>query len=176
MNKTMRGALLGLVIGSTVLPAAAADLEPLPTPIPAPDLELLGVDGGLHRLADHRGEVVLVNFWASWCTPCLREMPSMQRLADSLPGSSFEILAVNVAESRAAIEKAYSRTEVRFTALLDPASTAFHAWQVRVLPTSFLIGPHGRVRYRVEGPVEWDSAEAIGIVESLMADRHEKSD
>lgn len=139
-------------------------------PVQAAALQLADTNAAQHALADYRGQVVLVNFWASWCTPCVREMPSMQRLSDRLAGRGFNVLAVNVAEPVRRVQAFLARQRLTFTALLDPDSVAFHAWQVSVLPTSFLVDRRGLVRLRQVGELDWDDPDLQATVERLIAE------
>jgi thiol-disulfide isomerase/thioredoxin len=145
-------------------------LEPYEAPDePPPDLALPDLEGVTHRLADYRGKVVLLNFWASWCTPCIQEMPGMYRLAQERDPERFQILAVNVAEVGARAKRALRTAGVELPVLLDRDSGAFAAWGVRVLPTSFLLDPDGKIRYVGLGPIEWDGAEAAAHIDRLQA-------
>ena len=150
-------------------PTSAADLKPW-TGSPAPGLELRDLDGRGHRLADYRGKVVLVNFWATWCAPCREEMPSIQRLKEQLAGKPFAVLAVNLDEPETRIRKFLSQMTVDFTVLLDPGKKAASAWNARILPASFVIGPDGRIRYSLVGELDWGHDRVVGrIVELLPA-------
>ena len=135
-------------------PAAAQQLKPWSGGA-TPALELRDVEGRLHRLADYRGKVVLVNFWATWCEPCREEMPSMNRLRASLAGQPFAVLAVNLAESDARIRRFMEQVPLEFTVLMDRDSAVAKSWQARVLPISFIVGPDGRIRYSVVGEIDW---------------------
>jgi thiol-disulfide isomerase/thioredoxin len=120
-----------------------------------PALALRDLEGRLHRLEDYRGKVVLVNFWATWCEPCREEMPSMNRLRAALAGRPFEVLAVNLAESESRIRRFVEQVPLEFTVLMDRDSAIAKAWQARVLPMSFLVGPDRRIRYSVVGEIDW---------------------
>ena len=133
-----------------------------------PALALRDVGGQLHRLEDYRGKVVLVNFWATWCEPCREEMPSMNRLRASLSGRPFEVLAVNLAESEARIRRFKEQVPLDFAVLMDRDSAAARAWQARVLPISFLIGPDGRIRYSVVGEIDWTQERVRTTVLALL--------
>jgi thiol-disulfide isomerase/thioredoxin len=160
----LTGCLLSLMIG-------AADLE-VPTESNAhPPLKLQGLDGHQHSLEDYRGKIVLVNFWASWCIPCLREMPGMQRLAEKFSDRPFEIVAINVAEPRNVVAASGERMKIDFAILLDPEKVAMNNWAVKVLPTSYLLDTEGRIRYQAVGPFDWESDTANGAVESLLPAR-----
>jgi len=147
---------------------AAGSLDPNPNADTATEFALADLDNKLHRLSEYRGKVVLVNFWASWCVPCVMEMPGMQRLANSLIDQPFEILAVNVSESENQIREFLKRMDVHLTILMDRDGEALKAWQGKVLPASFLLDRSGRIRYQVIGPLEWDSDEAEKIIEELL--------
>lgn len=159
-----RIALLALVCA---VPCGAAELQPWRGG-PAPQLELRALDGPAHRLADYRGRVVLVNFWATWCEPCREEMPSMQRLKEKLAGRPFAVLAVNLDEPEARIRTFLSRMKVDFTVLLDPGRVAAKSWNARILPASFVIGPDGRIRYSVVGELDWSHEHVVGRVTELL--------
>jgi peroxiredoxin len=149
------------------VPCGAAELQPWRGG-PAPQLELRALDGPAHRLADYRGRVVLVNFWATWCEPCRDEMPSMQRLKEKLAGRPFAVLAVNLDEPEARIRTFLSRIKVDFTVLLDPGRTAAKSWNARVLPASFVIGPEGQIRYSVVGEIDWSHDRVLSRVSELL--------
>ena len=149
------------------LPAAgipAADLKPW-TGGKVPALVLKDLKGATIDLADYRGKVVLLNFWATWCEPCRDEMPSMQELKRRLAGRPFEVLAVNLAESETKVADFVRRFPVDFTIPLDRNSAARRDWNVKVLPTSFVIAPDGSVRYSVVGELNWaDDFAAVGLI------------
>jgi thiol-disulfide isomerase/thioredoxin len=137
---------------------------------PAPALEARDLKGVAHALAGYRGKVVLLNFWASWCPPCLREMPSLERLRVNMTGRPLEIVALDSAETAGDVQDYLSRMKLGFTILLDPDGSATRRWKVFALPTSFLLDAEGRVRYVLTGPTEWDEGEALKVIESLLAE------
>ena len=133
-----------------------------------PGFELEDLQGRTHRLADYRGKVVLVNFWATWCEPCRAEMPSLDRLRSSLAGKPFEVLAINLAEPLSRIEKFTDAVPVRFPLLRDRDGSVGKAWRARLLPASFLIGRDGRIRYVAYGELDWMSDAARARVDELL--------
>jgi thiol-disulfide isomerase/thioredoxin len=137
---------------------------------PPPALALRDLAGRSHELAAYRGQVLVVNFWATWCEPCREEMPSLQRLRDRLAGRPFAILAVNYGESAGQVSEFLPRAGVAldFPLLLDPGQRTARAWAVRLLPMSFLVGADGQVRYRVIGELDWTGDEADGVVRRLL--------
>jgi len=134
-----------------------------------PPLTLKDPDGRTHALADYRGKVLLINFWAAWCEPCREEMPAMRTLRERLAGQPFAVLVVNHGESASRVREFLAREHLAFTALLDPNTEAARAWRVRVLPGSFLVDADGRVRYSVIGEFDWTSDEAMRVVRELLA-------
>ena len=133
-----------------------------------PALELEDLQGRAHRLADYRGKVVLVNFWATWCAPCREEMPSLERLRQALAGRPFVVLAVNVGEG-ARVAAGYLKTMPHgFTVLHDRDGSTTKAWGARILPATFVIGPEGDERIRHFGAPDWSSSEAQKRITALM--------
>jgi len=156
------------------IPAAAQTqtLTPLAGRPPAPDFTLAGADGKTCRLADFHGKVVLVNFWATWCPPCRREMPSMQRLWMLMRGEDFRMIAVDVGEDADTLTGfiAALTTPIGFPMLLDHDATVSEAWPVIGLPTSFLVDRRGRLAYRALGGREWDQPALVARIRELMAE------
>jgi peroxiredoxin len=149
------------------MPAHAADLAPWQGAT-APPLALTDLDGRKHDLSAYRGKVVLVKFWATWCGPCRAELPSMKRLRDRLIHAPFAVLAVNVDEPEARIRRFLETTPLDFVVLPDPGGRTARAWNVRILPSSFLIGRDGAIRYSVRGDVDWSSDAVAAIVDKLI--------
>ena len=129
---------------------------------------LKNINGEIVRLSDYQGKVVLVNFWASWCSPCLQEIPSMQRLEKSLAEHPFEIIAINVAEQKRKVIYQAKRINMTFIVLLDSGSNTFKQWQAKILPTSFIVDKKGHIRYLAQGPIEWDTDEVSTTIENLL--------
>ena len=143
--------------------------EPVGRGSPAPDFSLprLGSSEPL-RLADLRGRVVLVNFWATWCRPCEEEMPAMQRLYEALAGTGFEILAISVDEDPALVESFRDRLGLTFPILLDPEQRVAHRWQTYRFPETLLVGRDGEIVERYVGPKEWDAVAYVDRIRRLL--------
>lgn len=146
---------------------AAVDLRPVPDRPQAEDFTLPDTAGEAHSLSDYRGRFVLVNFWAEWCPPCVHELPSMQRAYEALHGKNFEILAVHVGPGSDRTGDLLEKSGVGFPVLMD-ADLALGDWGVRALPSSYLIDPQGRVIYRVEGAIDWDSSASRDLLDRLL--------
>ena len=133
-----------------------------------PSLALRDLQGREHKLADYRGKVVVLNFWATWCVPCRVEMPSMQRLQDKLAGKPFAVLAVDFGEGAPRVSEFLKKVPVRFTVLLDRDTSAATAWKVKVLPTTLVLDREQRIRYSVVGDLDWDSQFVEDTIKKLL--------
>jgi peroxiredoxin len=157
---------LALVL-ALALPASAQELKPWAGGA-TPPLELSDMKGARHRLADYRGKVVLVNFWATWCVPCRDEMPSIERLRASLDSRRFAVLAVNLAEPESRIQKFLDAVPLGFPVLLDRDAKIARAWQAKLLPATYIVGPDGSIRYRHLGELDWSTPEVQKLIVGLM--------
>jgi peroxiredoxin len=165
-----------VVIAAAVAAAVLAALllsEPVPDPIragqPAPDFQLPRLsDGSPVSLGALRGRVVLVNFWATWCAPCLEEMPAMERLYQELRGEGFELVAVSVDAGRDEVQAFRDRLDLSFPILLDPERAVAHAYQSYRYPESYLIDPSGRIAARYIGPRDWDAEVYARSIRRLL--------
>jgi len=137
--------------------------------LPAPDFTLSGLDGKTVSLSEYRGKVVLVNIWATWCSPCVDEMPSMEKLYQKLKGKNFEILAVSIdslgAEVVAPFMKKYKLT---FPALTDPEGTIRKTYRATGVPESFIIDKNGILVKKIIGPLDWATPGALGYFHVLI--------
>lgn len=133
----------------------------------APDFVLQDVDGKTHKLSDYRGKVVMINFWASWCPPCRFELPSMQRAYERLKDKGVEFLAVNLGEDADTIFTFTADYPVTFPLLMDIDSKVSDKYPVVGLPTSYFVGPDGRLIYRAIGSREWDEKEMLQKILNL---------
>ncbi len=159
--------LLALGLG---IHAQAAELKDL-APRSAAPLVLPALGGGTTDLEQLRGKVVLVNFWATWCPPCRKEMPSMNRLNQLMHGQPFAILGVNAGDSAEAIHAFLLQTPVNFPILLDEEGTSLKPWQAFVFPTSYVVDKRGRVRMGLFGSIEWDAPETVARLEALLGEK-----
>tara|TARA_R110000868_G_scaffold36962_2_gene130702 strand:- start:15692 stop:16345 length:654 start_codon:yes stop_codon:yes gene_type:complete len=145
--------------------------KPAAQPVAVPETIFTGMDGVELTLKDFRGKIVLLNFWATWCGPCVREMPSLERLHRKLAGDGFTVLALS--EDRKGWEKITPfRKQLGLTDLPlyhDVGSKMMFAAKARGLPTTILIGRDGAELGRLTGPAEWDSDEAVALVRHYIA-------
>ena len=159
---------LGIGLVLWVLYAAGAVQEFVPwTGGSTPPLALPDQRGTPHTLTAYQGRVVLVNFWATWCEPCREEMPALQQLQNTLGKERLVVLAVNYGESPEKVQKFVDQVPVNFPILLDRHTDATKTWQVRVLPTSFVLGPDGQIRYHMVGGLDWGDAHIVKLLTTL---------
>lgn len=135
---------------------------------PVPDIRFQGADGKPYTLSNFRGKVVLLNVWATWCAPCRKEMPALDRLQQTLGGPDFQVVALSIDSGGATVVRQfYDEIGIRALAVyVDPSMEASAKLRAVGIPTTLLIDREGRERWRKAGPAEWDSPE---IIESLRA-------
>jgi peroxiredoxin len=154
-----------------VLPVAAAmkelDLIRPSRTKAAEDFTLRTPHGGTFRLSEHRGKVVMVNFWATWCPPCLEEMPAMERLYRQHRAAGFTLVAVSVDADPAKVTPFLTSHRLTFPVALDPRMDLANSYAVRALPSSFIVDGAGNLAALAIGPRHWDSNAAHSLVEGL---------
>ncbi len=146
-------------------------LSVMPGQPQALDFTLPDLDGKPHRLRDYRGQVVVLNFWATWCPPCRHEIPSMQRAFEKLKADKVMILAVHVGGSVDKVWDFFADYEVTFPVLIDKHSKIAKAWPMQGLPTTFVIDPSGRIVYRAIGGRDWDAPQILKSLQALAQTR-----
>jgi len=144
-------------------------LRAVSPPLAAEDFALPDINGGIYRFSGRRGHVRIVNFWATWCPPCRREMPSMQRAWQRLREEGIDLVAVNVGEDEDTVFAFMGEYPMDFPVLLDPAGTVVEQWPVKALPTTFVVDPRGCIRYRAVGGREWDDPAILEKVQALKS-------
>ena len=185
-NTLAAGLVLALVLSVPGLEKARAEETPplkglladnfilMDQPAPAPqEPGVTDAFGGSVGLADFRGRVVLVNFWATWCAPCVREMPSLDRLQAKLGPEGLLVMAVSQDRKGLAAAEPFYREQGldNLEIFLDPKGAFARAMGVGGLPTSLLIDDRGRVVGGLEGPLEWDGPEAVELIRFYLARR-----
>ena len=172
MKPLFRLCLLGLCLAATTLPTLAGDLPagiiPL-EPFPAPALQLDDLDGWPYRLEEDRGALVFVHFWASWCGPCRREMPAIQRMWNALEAEGLRIALVNTAEDEETVFSFLAGHAPDIRPLMDRDGQQTEAWQPRGLPATYLVDRDGLVRYQAIGGRPWDEEPYLGFLRGLLA-------
>ncbi|MBK9114225.1 MAG: TlpA family protein disulfide reductase [Betaproteobacteria bacterium] len=151
-------ALPGLALLARTTGTRAATLEPWKGGA-TPPLAGRTLAGAPFVLADQRGRTVLVNFWATWCAPCVAEMPALQRLADRLAPRGVTVVAVNFQENAARIAPFVERLGITLPVVRDHDGAVRAAWNVNVFPTTFVVGPDQRIAWVARGEVDWDDPQ-----------------
>ena len=141
------------------------------TPRPLPEIAVADGEGKVGALSDLRGKVVLLNIWATWCLPCRKEMPTLDRLQGLLAGPDFEVVALSIdRKGAAAVRKFYSEIGIQHLAVrTDAKAEAPSALNTVGVPTTLLIDRQGREIGRLVGPAEWDSPEMIAFLKRKLA-------
>ena len=148
-NRTIHWARAIVVTVAMMLVAGQASASSEPSP--APDFTLKSRSGDNIKLSELRGQVVMINFWASWCGPCRQEMPILDQLYQRYEPMGFTLLGVNVEEDSAAANKVLKEIPVTFPVLYDSKNQVSESYQVRAMPSTFLIDRDGKVRYLHKG-------------------------
>lgn len=148
--------------------AATGQLKPYKGNLQTPNFTLTDMQGTSHSLSDYRGKVVLLQFWATYCTPCRKEMPAMNNLIKKMTGKPFEIVTINMAEPKQAVEKFIQEVPVDFTVLLDEAGGTIGQWKVFAAPANFILDQQGNIVYTLYGATEWDSEQMVSDLSALI--------
>ncbi len=143
------------------------------TPKPLPEIAIADSEGKVGALADFRGKFVLLNIWATWCVPCRKEMPTLDRLQGQLGGPEFEVVALSIDRGGAElVRKFYREIGIQHLAVrIDAKAEAPSALETVGVPTTLLIDRQGREIGRLVGPAEWDSPEMIGFLRDAISQK-----
>ena len=165
-------AVVSACLWFAALPALAAD--PLPKGLlaldgrEAPPLVLNDLDGERWDISAARGRWLFVHFWATWCGPCRKEMPTIQAIFPKFDASQLEIVLINTAESEDTVFAFLAEVAPDITPLMDSDGLVTEQWQPRGLPATFFVDPDGRLRYLALGGRPWDSPEYLEFVQRLV--------
>jgi thiol-disulfide isomerase/thioredoxin len=166
--------LMGCLFGPPAVaetPPLTHALTPVQPPAAAPGLRLPDLDDEVVDLRELRGRVVVVNFWATWCPPCRREMPSLERLNQAAQDKGVSVLAVNIGED---VDTVFSfigmlQPAPSFPLLFDPNADSLPSWKVQGLPTTYVVAPDGSIAYRAVGGREFDHPDLVRQLIELAA-------
>ncbi|HWA81576.1 MAG TPA: TlpA disulfide reductase family protein [Acetobacteraceae bacterium] len=140
-----------------------------PRTVPPP-ISFKTATGARQTLADYRGKGLVLNIWATWCGPCVAEMPSLDRLAADIAPFGIAVLPISIdAMGLPAVKSFYATNRIEhLPMLLDPDGDVAHAFKLDGIPTSFIVDRSGRITGRVEGSVQWDTKQAIAMLRNLV--------
>lgn len=140
--------------------------------LPLPEIRFQDASGNSRSLADFRGRAVLLNLWATWCVPCRKEMPSLDRLQAQLGGPAFEVVALSIDRSPQAVREFYQQYGIRALALyIDPSTEVTSTLGTVGLPTTVLVDGEGRELWRRVGPAEWDAPAEVAEIRKHLDGR-----
>jgi thiol-disulfide isomerase/thioredoxin len=166
--------LLASTLGAAAQPAEPDKIKlgefiPAAAPQPAPEISFADSAGNAATLADFKGKFLVLNLWATWCVPCLEEMPSLQRLQAKL-GPALTVIAVSEDRGGDKVVAPFVATHQldKLRIYLDPSSAVSHAFAVRGLPTTLVVDTDGNVLGKVEGEADWDSDKMLAVLTGLM--------
>jgi thiol-disulfide isomerase/thioredoxin len=134
-------------------------------PIP---IKLKDIDGNTVSKEDFTGQITIVNFWATWCPPCIEEIPSLNRLKKKMEGLPFELISINYAEDNKTIREFMKAVNVEFPVLLDDKGDFAKKWSVISYPSTFIIDAKGNIKYGVNAAIEWDDPAVIQKIKALQ--------
>ena len=164
-----RGAWALPLLAVALLGASCAEKPAPPTPeTPAPPFELLDLEGRPHRLSDFAGQVVVLNFWATWCPPCVEEMPSLQRLQDLLGADGLTVVAVSVDERYSDIPPFVAEHGLRFLVLHDLGKRISRRYEVFQFPETWIIRRDGTLASHIVGARDWATPGSLEIFRELL--------
>jgi peroxiredoxin len=136
----------------------------------AADFTLQSLDGESVTLSDLEGKVILINFWATWCHPCIIEMPSMEKIYRKYKDRGFTILAIDIMEKPETVRKFVKEKNLTFPILLDTKGDVKGKYRVSGIPNSYLVNKNGKLVGRFIGPREWDNEHAEALLEELLGE------
>ncbi len=140
-------------------------------PTPRPKTVYKTADGKMLGLEDLQGKVVLVNIWATWCAPCVKEMPSLDRLQGLRGGDAFQVVTISIDRTRAEPDKFFKEHDIKnLEPYHDETFGISGLLRLRGYPTTVIYNPNGREIVYLEGDAEWDSEEALALIDYIIQD------
>lgn len=169
--------LILAVLGTAIAFASPATADPPQNfvlrdePAPLQDFQFEDGEGHVQHLTDFRDKVVLLNIWATWCLPCRKEMPTLDRLQATLGSADFEVVALSIDRGGAdVVRKFFGEIGIQNLAIhVNPSDQAAFTLAVAGLPTTLLIDRDGRELGRLVGPAEWDASDMLDFLKSMIS-------
>ena len=162
-----------LLLVTILFASAAHALQPgvkhYQSPTQASEFELYDTDNTVHRISDYRGRVVLINFWATWCVPCRKEIPSLKHAWDIFKKENIQLLGIATKDTPDEVIHFLKENNIEFPIPLDEDGTVADNWGVAVVPTAFVIDTNGNIAMRIVGGDEWNNSK---LIESIIALKH----
>ena len=145
------------------------ELKPINEKVSPLPINLKDLNGDDFTRDNFKNRVTLINFWATWCPPCIEEIPSLNRLQKKMAGQPFEIISINYAEEKDQIDKFIEQVPIDFPVLLDQDGHFAQQWNIISYPSSYIIDTRGNIVYGVNAAIEWDSDELVSKLKALMS-------
>ena len=172
MGDRRRFLVAGFASAALALGFVSCNKDPGPqVGMPAPGFTLPDLEGKLHGLADYRGRVVVLNFWATWCPPCIDEMPSLQRLHQALADQGVAVVAVSVDERFSDVPDFVQKFNLTFSVLFDEGKKVSRTYQTFKYPETYILDREGRLKSKVVGPRDWSAPTVIRDMVDLLKDQ-----
>jgi peroxiredoxin len=145
--------------------ATAEDVSVLKAGDKAPDFSLVDLEGNTHKLSDYKGQGVFLNFWGTWCKPCAKEMPAMDRQYEQFKDQGVQVLAVNIAQSEFEVQNFADQYKLSFPVVIDKTKSVMTAYNIIPLPTTVLVNPEGEIERVITG--EMTEQDIKGFMEEI---------
>ena len=150
--------------------ARDAGLTPYPVPLNGPAFRLPDRSGVIRAKNEYHGRLVLLNFWGSWCPPCRKEFPSLERLQQQFSSEEFTVLAVTVVDSVEGVERFLGGREVPFDILIDTTDRTARAYRAAGVPVTYLLDRNGRMLAGKAGEMTWDDPVVVRLIQGLLTE------
>lgn len=145
-----------------------ADFEITPLQsVAAPGFEAIDIDGKVYRLEDFSNRIVILNFWATWCLPCIRELPRLDKLQQMIPAEKYAILAINVKDRPSRVRTYLSGKQFQFKVLLDTDGFILKAYGIKNFPMTVIVGPDGQLLAEISGERDWTNKGFVNYLNYL---------
>lgn len=167
ISDLLKSSIFSVVLMLTISLSYAEGLMDKVPDTDASNFTLMSAHGSDISLSDYQGKFVVLNFWATWCPPCVKEMPALNELHNKLSDSSLEVVGIHVGPALATVKQFLKDKPVDFDILIDK-NMSLSSWPVAGLPTTFLISPSGKVIYKATGEREWGSDEMVDFIRGVM--------
>lgn len=169
MNSRLALSLLGiLMLACSNHALAQYEKKPWPPHLTAPAIDYTELSGQLWDRQLLKGKVVVINFWASWCAPCIEEMPSLQRLQESIPKNQLIVLTINHKETPIKIRNFNQRNGFTLPVIADQQGNIAKSWGIKIFPSTIVLSPHNQPLWSIEGSTDWASDEWIGLLNATL--------
>jgi len=132
------------------------------------NINLLDTNDEVYIRNDYTNKITIVNFWATWCAPCVEEIPSLNRLKQKMAGLPFELISINYAEDKKTVNEFMNTINVEFPVLIDKDGAFAKQWNVISYPSTFIIDTHGKIKYGVNSAILWDDPDLIDTIKALL--------